>query len=322
MKAIRIHEPGDVDKMLYEDAPEPQAGPQQMLIRHEAIGVNYSVRYNRSGQYKNEYPFIPGQEAAGIVIAVGAEVSGFAVGDRVAYSGSGSGAYAESAAVGPARVVKLPAGIDTRTAAAVLNQGLTAYYLSHQTFPLAPGQVCLIHAGAGGVGQLLIQMARRRGATVIATVSSDEKARAVRELGAEHVVIYTREDFLATCRQVTGGKGVDVVYDAVGVTTFDKGLEALRPRGMMVQYGQSAGPIPPLDLQRIQPKALYVTRPFGGAYVATREALEHNAGALFRMVAEQALRVHIWQTYPLAQAAQAHAELEGRRTMGKLLLVP
>ncbi len=322
MKAIRVHTTGGPDVLRYEDVPDPQPGPGQVLVRLDAAGVNYLDIYLRTGLYPAPLPFIPGSEGAGVVVAVGPEVVGVAPGDRVGFL-AGPCAYAELAAVPAARVVRLPDGIDTATAAAVLLQGITAHYLVHATYPLRPGEWALVHAAAGGVGLLLVQMAKRAGATVIGTVGTQAKAALAREAGADHVIVYTEEDFEEATRRLTGGRGVDVVYDSVGQTTFEKGLNVLRPRGYMVLFGQASGPVPPVDPQVLNAKgSLFLTRPTLAHYTASRQELDERAAAVFEMIQRGMLRVRIERRVPLAAAAEAHRALESRQTAGKLLLVP
>ncbi|MBI4081518.1 MAG: quinone oxidoreductase [Candidatus Lambdaproteobacteria bacterium] len=322
MKAIRIHENGGSDKLKLEDIPKPAPGEGQAVVKLEAIGINFIDTYQRSGLYKMPLPFTLGSEGAGTVEAVGSGVSEVKAGDRVAYTGV-LGSYAEYAAVPAARLVKLPAGVAAEAAAAAMLQGLTAHYLCHDTYPLKPNDTCLVHAGAGGVGLLLIQLCHRIGARVVTTVSTEEKAKLAREAGADHVVLYTKQDFVEETLRFTGGKKLDVVYDSVGQTSFMKGLDLLRPRGMMVLYGQSSGPVPPIDLNILNGKgSLYVTRPSLAHHIASREALLARATAVLEMSRAGSLKLRIGKTYPLAQARQAQDDLEGRRSTGKLLLLP
>ncbi len=322
MKAIRIHAQGGPEVLRYEDVPVPVPGPGQALVRIEAVGVNFIDIYHRSGLYPVAFPYTLGQEAAGTVAAVGAGVTGVGVGDRVAYTGV-PGTYAEFAAVPAERLVPLPAGVGARPAAAVLLQGITAEYLTSSTYPLAAGDSCLVHAAAGGVGLLLCQMAKRRGARVIGTVSTEAKAALARAAGADEVILYTRQDFEAEVRRLTGGARVEVVYDSVGKTTFDKSLNCLARRGMLVLYGQSSGPVPPFDPQVLNQKgSLFLTRPSLGHYVATREELLQRAERVLGWVADGSLAVRIGGEYPLAQAAEAQRALAARETTGKLLLLP
>jgi NADPH2:quinone reductase len=291
-------------------------------IRVEAAGVNFTDVYQRTGLYKISMPVILGQEAGGTVEAVAPDVIDWKVGDRVA-SANAVGAYAEYALVAADRLVPLPDGVSTRQGAAVLLQGLTAHYLAYSTYHLKKGDTCLVHAAAGGVGLLLCQIASKRGARVIATVSTEEKAALAREAGAAEVILYTRDDFEAEVKRLTGGAGVQVVYDSVGRTTFTKGLNCLVPRGLMVLYGQSSGPVKPIDPQLLNQKgSLFLTRPTIGHYVATRAELMERAGEVLQWVADGVLDVRIGREFPLAEAAEAHRELEGRMTTGKVLLIP
>lgn len=323
MKAIRVHSLGGPEVLTWEDVPDPQPGEGQALVRVEAAGLNYIDVYFRTGLYKApSLPFIPGQEAAGTVVAAGPGVTEVAAGDRVAYAGV-QGSYAGLAVVPAARLVKVPEGVTTRQAAAAMLQGMTAHYLAVSTYPLKSGDVCLVHAAAGGAGQLLCQIAKLRGARVFGTVSTEEKARIAREAGADEVILYSRQDFSVEAKRLNGGKGVDVIYDGVGRTTFDKGLDTLRPRGMMVLYGQASGPVPPFDPSILNQKgSLYLTRPSMGHYVATREELTWRAGEVLGWIAEGKLRLSIDREFPLERAADAHRALEGRETTGKVLLVP
>ena len=322
MRAIRAHQYGGPEVLTWEEqaTPSPEAG--QALVRLEAVGVNYIDIYHRTGLYKNPLPFTLGLEGAGVVEGVGPGVSEVRVGDRVAYQGV-QGSYATHALVPAARLVVLPAGLDARTGAAAMLQGMTAHYLVHATYPLKPGETALLHAAAGGVGLLLIQMAKRRGARVLGTVSTPEKARLAKEAGADEVIQYTTQDFETEVKRLTGGRGVQVVYDSVGKTTFEKSLNVLAPRGTLVLFGQASGPVPPVDLGILAGKgSLYVTRPTLGHYVATREELLRRAGDVLGWVQAGELTLRIEHTFPLARAAEAHRALEGRRTTGKVLLIP
>ncbi len=322
MKAIRIHGQGGPEVLRYEDVPVPVPGPGQALVRIEAVGVNFIDIYHRSGLYPVAFPYTLGQEAAGTVDAVGAGVTGVGVGDRVGYTGV-PGAYAEFAAVPADQLVPLPAGLTARQAAAVLLQGLTAQYLTVSTYPLAPGDACLVHAAAGGVGLLLCQVAKRKGARVIGTVSTEAKADLARAAGADDVILYSWQDFEAEVKRLTGGTGVQVVYDSVGKTTFDKSLNCLARRGMLVLYGQSSGPVPPFDPQVLNRKgSLFLTRPTLGHYLATRTELLQRAEQVLGWVVEGSLRVQVGCEYPLAEAAEAQRALAARETTGKLLLLP
>jgi len=304
------------------DLPVPQPKSNEAVVKVKAAGVNFIDVYNREGRYKTPLPLVLGQEAAGTVIAVGPDVSEFAVGDPVAYT-SVLGSYAEYAAVPAGRLVKIPSGVSERDAAAVMLQGITAEYLTYSTHPLKKGETALIHAAAGGVGLLLVQMAHNIGARVIATVSTEEKAALARAAGADDVILYTQVDFETETKRLTGGKGIDVVYDSVGKTTFEKGLNLLHPRGMMVLFGGSSGAVAPIDpLLLTQKGSLFLTRPSLGNYIATTEELRERAAAVFTMIRDGKLKLRIEHVYPLAEAQQAHRELEGRKTTGKLLLIP
>jgi NADPH2:quinone reductase len=323
MKAIRVHRLGGPEVLQFEDLPEPQPKEGEAAVHIEAAGVNFIDVYFRTGLYKGPaLPFTLGQEAAGTVVSVGTGVTDVAVGDRVAYTNV-FGAYAEQAAVPAARLVKLPEAVSTHQGAAAMLQGMTAHYLACSTFPLKEGDVCLIHAAAGGVGQLLCQVAKLRGARVLATTSTAEKAKLAKEAGADEVIRYDEQDFAAEVKRLTGGHGVQVVYDGVGRATFDKGLDSLARRGMMVLFGASSGPVPPFDLSLLNTKgSLYVTRPTIGHYIATAEELQRRAEDVLGWIADGKLKVKIGLELPLAQAAEAHRALEGRRTTGKVLLIP
>jgi NADPH:quinone reductase len=322
MRAIQITQTGGPEVLVLRDLPTPTPGPGQALIRIEACGVNFIDVYLREGRYPAQLPYIPGQEAAGVVAALGPDVTAVKVGDRVAWCHV-MGTYAEFAVAPVAKLIAIPDGVTTRQAGAAMLQGMTAHYLAHSTYAIQQGDAVLIHAGAGGVGLLLIQMAKRLGARVLTTVSTEEKAALAREAGADDAILYTHEDFAAKLRELTGGKGVPVVYDSVGKTTFDGSLACLRPRGVMVIYGGSSGAVPPFDLIQLSTKgSLYVTRPSLKDYIATREELESRAGDVLRWVAEGSLKLRLEHNYPLAEAAQAHRDLEARKTTGKVLLVP
>ena len=321
MKAIQVKQVGGPEVMQLKEMPVPEPKANEAAVKIVASGVNFIDVYYREGRYKAVTPFIPGQEAAGEVVAVGPGVGSVKVGDRVAYT-MVLGSYAEYATVAADRLVKIPEGVSYQEAAGTMLQGMTAHYLSHSTYPLKKGETALVHAAAGGVGLLLTQMAHNIGARVIATVSTDEKAKLAREAGADEVILYTQVDFEGETKRLTGDKGVDVVYDSVGKTTFEKGLNVLRPRGYMVLYGGSSGPVPPFDpIQLSQKGSLFVTRPSLGNYVATRQELEKRADAVFGMIASGKLKLRIEHLYPLREAPQAHRDLEGRRTTGKLLLL-
>ncbi|MGE5127471.1 MAG: quinone oxidoreductase family protein [Betaproteobacteria bacterium] len=322
MKAIRIEAYGGPEVLRYVELPDPQPGPGQLRVRVEAAGVNFIDVYHRTGLYPGSLPLVLGQEGAGVVDGIGPGVAGFREGDRVGWA-SVPGAYAERALVPAERAVALPEGVDARTAAALLLQGMTAHYLSTSTYPLNPGDTCLVHAAAGGVGLLLVQMAKRRGARVLGTVSTADKAALAREAGADAVILYTQEDFVQAVKRLTGGRGVQVVYDSVGKATAEKGFDCLVPRGMMVVYGNSSGPMPPIDPLVLSRKgSLFLTRPTLHHYTADRASLEARAGEVLGDAASGRLKVRIDRTYPLAEAAEAHRALEGRRTTGKLLLLP
>jgi NADPH2:quinone reductase len=321
MKAIQIKQIGGPEVMELADLPVPHPQPNEVVVKIQAAGINFIDVYNREGRYKVPMPYVTGQEAAGTVSAVGSEVKGIAAGEHVAYT-SVLGSYAEYAAVPADRLVKIPAGVSERQAAAAMLQGMTAHYLAHDTHPLKKGETALIHAAAGGAGLLLVQMAHNIGARVIGTVSTEEKAKLAREAGADEVILYTQSDFEAETKRLTGGKGVDVIYDSVGKTTFDKGLNLLRPRGMMVLFGGSSGPVPPFDpLVLTQKGSIYLTRPSLGHYIITPQELQARASAVFGMIRDGKLKLRIEHLYPLADAQQAHRDLEGRKTPGKLLLL-
>lgn len=322
MKAIRVPAVGGPEVLKYEDVPTPVPQAGQVLVRLEAAGVNFIDVYQRTGLYKLALPFTLGQEAAGVVTAAGAGVTDVKVGERVAYAGV-LGAYAQDAAVPADRVVVLPDGVSTKLGAAAMLHGMTAHYLASTTYSLKPGDTCLVHAAAGGTGLLLCQIATLRGARVIGTVSTKEKAALARAAGAAEVILYTDQDFEAAVKQLTRGAGVQVVYDSVGKTTFDKGLNCLAPRGMMILYGQSSGPVGPIDPQVLNQKgSLYLTRPTLAHYIATRAELLARARELFGWIQGGRLTVRIGHEFPLADAAEAHRQLEGRKTTGKVLLIP
>jgi NADPH2:quinone reductase len=305
-----------------ESVTDPVPGPGEVLVRLEAIGVNFIETYHRSGLYKVALPMTPGAEGAGTVTAVGPEVTGIRVGERVA-STEFRGTYAELTVARADRVVALPERIDARQGAAALLQGMTAHYLATSVHPLQPGEMCLVHAAAGGVGLLLCQIAKRRNAIVIATVSTPEKAALARRVGADEVILYTQQDFVAEVARITKGAKVRVVYDSVGATTFMKSLDCLAPRGLMVLFGQSSGPVPPFDPNILNPKgSLFLTRPTLGHYTATRDELVWRAGEVLGWVEDGSLELRIDREVPLANAAEAHRALEERRTSGKVLLVP
>jgi len=322
MKAIQVKQAGGPEVMQLVELPIPHPKANEAVVKLAASGVNFIDVYNREGRYKVALPFVLGQEGAGVVTAVGADVKWPKAGDRVAWC-SVLGSYAEYAAVPADRLMPIPTGVTDQQAAAAMLQGMTAHYLSHATFPLKRGETALVHAAAGGVGLLLVQMAHNIGARVIATVSTEEKAKLAREAGADEIILYTQTDFEAEAKRLTSGKGVDVVYDSVGKTTFEKGLNVLRPRGMMVLYGGSSGAVPPFDLIALSTKgSLFLTRPTLGHYTATREELKMRSDAVFGMIGAGKLKLRIEHLYPLAEAQRAHRDLEGRRTTGKLLLIP
>ena len=322
MKVIQIKQTGGPEVMEVVDLPVPQPKPNEAVVKIQAVGVNFIDVYNREGRYKQPLPLVLGQEGAGTVSAVGSDVRNVKVGDRVAYT-LVLGSYAEYAAVPADKLVKIPEGVSEREAAAAILQGMTAHYLVYDTYPLKKGETALVHAAAGGVGLLLVQMAHNIGARVIGTVSTGEKAKLARDAGADDIILYTQTDFEAETKRLTGGKGIDVVYDSVGKTTFEKGLNLLRPRGMMALYGGSSGAVPPFDpIILTQKGSLFLTRPSLGAYVLTPEELQKRASAVFGMIRDGQLKLRTEHIYPLSQAQQAHKDLEGRKTTGKLLLIP
>jgi len=319
---VVVNETGGPGVLTVADREQPQPGPGQLLVDVAAAGVNYMDIYQREGRppYGRDVPFVPGSEGAGTVAALGPGASGFAVGDRVAWAGA-PGCYAEQAVVPAMAAVAVPDGVETATAAAVMLQGITAHYLCHSTYPVAPGDTVVVHAAAGGVGLLLTQMVKMRGGIVIATTSGPAKADLARQAGADHLTSY--EEFGAVVARVTGGSGAAVVYDGVGLATFDASLAAVRPRGMMVLYGGSSGPVPPFELQRLAGSgSLFITRPTMIHYIASRDELLWRTGDLFTWIREGRLSVRIGGTYPLTDAARAHGDLAARRTTGKLLLLP
>ncbi len=320
MKAAYIEQHCGADGLCYGDMPKPAAAAGQALVKVAASGVNFIDVYQRSGLYKIPFPAILGTEGAGVVEAVGDGVTAVKPGDRVAYA-MARGSYAEYAAVPLNFLVPIPAGVEFQDAAAVMLQGMTAHYLTHSTFPLAKGQTALVHAAAGGTGRLIVQMAKMRGARVIGTAGSAAKAEVAKKAGADEVILYNEQDFLTETKRLTGGAGVDVVYESVGATTFMKSLDCLRARGMLVAFGNSSGPAPPLDILLLSQKgSLFVTRPTLASYVAEREELDWRAGDIFRWIAEKKLTLLVEHVYQLADTAQAHRDLEGRKTTGKLVL--
>jgi NADPH:quinone reductase len=322
MKAIQVKQAGGPEVLEYVDLAIPQPKANEAVVKLKASGVNFIDVYFREGRYKTPMPFVVGQEGSGTVTSVGSDVKSVKVGDRVAWTGL-QGAYAEYAAVPADRLVPIPQGVGDEQAAAIMLQGMTAHYLTHDTYPLKRGETALVHAAAGGVGLLLVQMAHNIGARIIATVSTEQKAKLAKDAGADDVILYTQTDFETETKRLMSGSGVDVIYDSVGKTTFEKGLNLLRPRGMMVQFGASSGPVPPFDLIALSQKgSLYLTRPTLMNYIASREELIGRSNAVFGMIAAGKLTLRIQHTYPLSEAQQAHRDLQGRKTTGKLLLIP
>jgi NADPH2:quinone reductase len=322
MKAIRIDAFGGPEVLRLADVPDPVAGPGEIVVRVEAAGLNFIDVYHRTGLYPNPLPFVPGQEGAGVVAQVGPDVTRWQEGDRVAWT-SIPGSYAARVRLPADRAVAVPLGMSTDTAAALMLQGLTAHYLCTSTYPLKKGDTCLVHAAAGGVGLLLVQMAKRRGARVIGTAGTEAKAALAGAAGADEVVLYTQEDFLEAVRRLTNGRGVDVVYDSVGRATAEKSLDCLVPRGLMVFFGNASGPVPPIDPLVLSRKgSLYLTRPNLAHYIADRASLEARVADVLGDAAAGRLQVRIHRTWPLAEAAEAHRALEARQTAGKVLLVP
>jgi NADPH2:quinone reductase len=322
MKAIQMHKTGGPEVLQLADLPIPVPGPGQVLIKVAATGVNFIETYVREGRYKAPLPLTPGTEASGVIEAVGEGVESFWAGDRVA-SVAVQGSYAEYALVPASALVKVPAHVDLKLAAAAILQGMTAHYLVHSTYPNKKGETALVHAAAGGTGRLLVQMAHHIGARVVATVSTEEKAELARSAGADEVIRYTEVDFETETKRLTDGRGVDVVYDSVGKSTFEKSLNCLRPRGMMVLFGGSSGAVPPYDLIQLSTHgSLYITRPTLKDYIATPDDLRHRAGDVFRWIDEGKLDVRVPHIYPLADAAKAQVDLTSRNTTGKLLLIP
>ena len=324
MKAVRVHQYGGLEALKYEEVPVPEPGEGEARVKVEAVGVNFIDIYHRIGRYQGALPLTLGQEAAGVVDAVGPMVMDIKPGDRVSYA-SVQGSYAEYAIVPVWRLINIPKDVDTQHAAAMMIQGLTAHYLTFSTYPLKKGDTALVHAAGGGTGQLLVQIAKQRGARVIGTVSTEEKAAYAREAGADEVINYSQTDFESEVKRLTAehGAGVDVVYDSVGKDTFDKSLNCLRRRGYMVLYGQSSGSVPPIDPQTLNAKgSLYLTRPFLAHYTADRAELVGRMNDLFQWIAAGTLKVRIDKTFPLAEAAEAHRYLEGRQSKGKILVLP
>jgi NADPH2:quinone reductase len=322
MQAIQILTTGSADVLTLRDLPTPIPGPGEALIRIEASGVNFIDTYFREGRYPAQLPYTLGQEASGIVVAVAADVTTVKAGDRVAWC-LVPGTYAQLAVAPASRLVLIPDGVTFQLAAAAILQGMTAHYLSHSAYPIQSGDEVLIHAGAGGTGLLLIQMAKVRGARVFTTVSTEEKAMLARAAGADEIILYTKEDFAAKVKDLTHGRGLPVVYDSVGKSTFEGSLQVLRPRGTLVLFGGASGAVPPFDLIRLSTMgSLYVTRPTLKDYVATRADLEARAKDVFDGVVNGSLKLRLEHTYPLADAAHAHRDLESRKTTGKLILIP
>jgi NADPH:quinone reductase len=322
MKAIRVQHTGGPEVMELFETPTPQPKPTEAVVKVSVAGVNLIDGHFRDGSLRTPLPFIPGQEGAGVVRAVGTKAKGVKVGDRVAWSGT-LGSYAEYVAASADSLVPVPDEVTDQQAAAAMMHGLTAHYLVNDAHKLKSGETALVHAAAGGVGLLLVQMARIIGARVIGTVSSEEKARLAREAGADEVIVFTRQDFEAEVKRLTAGNGVDVVYDGVGKATFEKNLNVMRPRGLLVLYGMSSGPVPPVDPARLSEKgSLYMARTTLAHFTATREELLARTSTLFAMIADGKLKLHITKTYPLAEAPQAHRDMEARKIAGKLLLIP
>jgi NADPH2:quinone reductase len=322
MKAIQVSRTGGHEVLEYADIPSPKPKPNEVLVKISAAGINYIDVYFREGRYPTALPFVSGQEASGVVSETGGEVKSFAAGDRVAYTGI-MGADAEFATVPADRLVHVPSGITDQQAAAAMLQGMTAHYLLHDTYPLKKGETALIHAAAGGVGLLLVQMAKNIGARVIATAGTEEKTKLAREAGADEVILYSQQDFEAETKRLTDGKGVHVIYDGVGKTTFDKDLNVLRPRGYLVLFGGASGAVPPFDLVKLSQKgSLFITRPTLGHYIATHDELQQRATAVLNMISTGKVKLRIEHVYALRDAQQAHRDLEARKTTGKLLLIP
>ncbi len=322
MKAVRVHKCGGPEVLTYEEIPVPEPKAGEARVKIEAIGLNFIDVYQRTGLYQSPLPFTLGREAAGTVDAVGPNATEVKVGDRVAYAME-PGAYAEYAVVPAWKLVPVPAKLDSRTAAATMLQGMTAHYLTHSTYPLKQGETALIHAAAGGVGLLLIQIGKRQGARVIGTVSTEEKARLAKAAGADEVILYSRVDFAAEVKRLTGGAGVHVVYDSVGQTTFEKSLDCLRPRGCLALFGQSSGPVPPFDLGKLATKgSLFVTRPTLVHYMSDRRELLDRTSDLFEWIAAGQFKIRIDKSFPLAEVAEAQRQLEARKTTGKVILIP
>jgi NADPH:quinone reductase len=322
MKAVQVSQTGGPEALEYKDVADPKPQANEALIEVKAIGLNFIDVYFREGRYPAKLPFVDGQEAAGIVREVGSDVKAVKPGDRVAYTGV-LGAYAEKTVVAAERLVKLPEHVDFETAASLMLQGMTAHYLTHSTYPLKNGETCLVHAAAGGVGLLLVQMARMLGAHVIGTAGSQDKAKLAKDAGADEVILYQEQDFVQETKRMTGGKGVHVVYDGVGKTTFEPGLDVLRPRGYMVLFGGASGAVAPFDLIKLSQKgSLFITRPTLANYISDPAELQQRAADVLGWAASGKLKVRIGQKYDLKDAPQAHRDLEGRKTTGKTILIP
>lgn len=322
MKAILVSQTGGPEQLIYQETGTPIPGDNEVLVKLKAIGINYIEIYIRTGLYKSEqFPYIPGREGCGEIVALGKNVHNFNVGDRVAFFAASTGSYAEYATVSAEKTVIVPPQLSDEIAAAIMLQGITAYYLSHITFPLNKNHTALIHAGAGGVGQLLIQMAKILGAKVISTVSTEAKAERAKSAGADQVINYSNKDFAESVMKMTLNSGAHVVYDAVGKDTFDQSLQCLTLRGMLVSYGQASGPIPPVELRRLAEKSLFITRPALHHYAHTADDIAHMSNAVFDYILHKGLRVEIGQRYALQDAAQAHRDLADRRTVGKSILL-
>jgi NADPH2:quinone reductase len=322
MKAVRVSEVGGVEKLTYTDVDVPKPGPGQALVKVAAAGVNYIDTYHRSGLYKLPLPFTLGLEGAGVVESVADDVTDFKPGDHVTWA-SGLGSYAEYVLVSTSQLVRVFAGMKLEDAAAAMLQGMTAHYLTHSTWPLKQGETCLVHAPAGGTGRLICQMAKMRGARVIGVTSTEEKAKIAREAGADEVILYKTQDFEEETKRLTGGAGVDVVYDSIGANTFEKSLKCVRRRGLMVTFGNASGPVPPLQpLALSNQGSIYLTRPKLGDYTVTSDELRQRAGDVLEWVATGRLKLKIDKTYPLSEAQQAHRDLESGKTSGKLMLKP
>ena len=322
MLAIQVLETGGPEVLTAVERPIPEPKSNEAIVQIKAAGVNFIDVYFREGRYSALLPFINGQEGAGVVTAIGSDVTDIAVGDRVAYTGT-LGSYAEYAAVPAARLIRIPDGLEFEDAGAAMLQGMTAHYLTHSTYKLQKGETALVHAAAGGVGLLLVQMAKKIGARVIATAGTADKAELARQAGADECIVYTEADFESETQRLTEGKGVEVIYDGVGKATFDKDLNVLKPRGYLVLFGGASGAVPPFDLIKLSQKgSLYITRPTLGHYTATREELEWRANDVLQWVRNGELKLRLHNKYPLREAVQAHRDLEGRKTTGKLLLIP